>query len=425
MIYPRLALLRQFLREDGAIFVSIDDHEVHSLRYLMDEIFGAQNFRACITWQRKYSVSNNFKGIATIVDYLLVYSKTLAFQNNLLPRSDESIARYNNPDGDSRGPWKAVDYLNQATPEKRPNLCYDIVNPNTGERIQNTKKAWKYENAVHLAHVAEKRLWWGVNGRNTVPALKLFLSEVRQGMTPHNWWSHDEAGHTDEAKKEIDRILGEHGFDTPKPTRLIERILRIATNPSDLVLDSFAGSGTTGHAVLNLNKAESSNRKFILVEMESKIARDITAERVKRVAQGYTSAKGEPVEGLGSGYRFCEVGEPLFDETGKIRETVRFPDLARHVYFTETGEPLPRERVSKSPLLGVTSQGVAVYLLYNGILSDKSVEGGNVLTGATLGLLPAHAGPKVVYAAGCRFSRERLKREQIVFKQTPYAIRLQ
>ena len=244
-------------------------------------------------------------------------------------------------------------------------------------------------------------------------------------------------------------FLGESKFDTPKSVELIERVLQIASTPGDLILDSFAGSGTTGHAVLNLNKADGGNRKFILVEMESKIARDITAERVKRVAQGYTNAKGENVEGLGGGFRFCELGEPLFDERGKIRSTVRFADLARHVYFTETGEPLPelvgddgRSLTSKSkgksqslltssptkekmsPLLGITASGVAVYLLYNGILKDRSVDGGNVLTSATLALLPAHAGPKVIYAAGCRFSRERQKRENIFFKQTPYAIRL-
>jgi site-specific DNA-methyltransferase (adenine-specific)/adenine-specific DNA-methyltransferase len=176
---------------------------------------------------------------------------------------------------------------------------------------------------------------------------------------------------------------------------------------------------------LQLNKEAGGNRRFILVEMESITARDITAERVKRVAQGYTNAKGEKVEGLGDGFRFCELGEKMFDESGKIRDTVRFADLARHVYFTETGEPLPRERVVKSPLLGITGGGVAVYLLYNGILKDKSVDGGNVLTSATYALLPAHIGPKVIYAAGCRFSRERQKRENLTFKQTRYAIRLQ
>ena len=159
--------------------------------------------------------------------------------------------------------------------------------------------------------------------------------------------------------------------------------------------------------------------------MEPKIARDITAERVRRVAQGYTNAKGECVEGLGGGFRYVRLGEKLFDEQGRINEPqVCFADLARHVYFSETGEPLPRERIGKSPLLGVTSQGVAVYLLYNGILKDKTVDGGNVLTNATLAFLPHHDGPRVIYAAGCRLSTARRVRENIYFKQTPYAIKL-
>lgn len=205
----------------------------------------------------------------------------------------------------------------------------------------------------------------------------------------------------------------------------MERILQLATNPGDLVLDSFAGSGTTGHAVLKANAKmpDKSPRRFILVEMEQEIARKVTTERVRRVAQGYTDAKGKQIEGLGGGFRYCELGEPLFDETGKIRDNVRFADLARHVYFTTTGEPLPRERVSKSPLLGVTSNGVAVYLLYNGILKDRTLTGGNVLTSATLELLPPHDGPKIVYAAACRLSKARRAREQIDFRQTPYAIK--
>jgi site-specific DNA-methyltransferase (adenine-specific)/adenine-specific DNA-methyltransferase len=425
MMYPRLTLLHQLLHEEGSIFISIDDTELFWLKAVMDEIFGSLNFRACITWQRKYSVSNNFKGIATIVDYLLVYSKTDRFQNNLLPRSEESIARYSNPDNDPRGPWKAVDYLNQATPEKRPNLCYNIINPNTGDIITNTKKAWKYEPEVHQRHILENRLWWGAKGTNKVPALKLFLSEVRQGLTPHNWWSHEETGHTDEAKKEIDRILGANAFDTPKPTRLIERILQIATNPGDLILDSFAGSGTTGHAILKLNQAtpDKEPRRFILVEMEPNIARNITAERVRRVAEGYTNAKGMHIEGLGGCFRYCELGEPMFDEDGRIRETVSFTELARHVYFTELGEPMTCECVTKSPLLG-TCRGVGIYLLYNGILSDKSANGGNVLTRAVLAQLPPFDGPKVIYCTSALLGQDRLQAERITVRQIPYEIKV-
>lgn len=424
MMFPRLSLLKKLLREDGVIFISIDDTELFSLKHIMDGIFGANNFRSCITWQRKYSVSNNFKGIATLVDYIVVYSKSEKFQNNLLPRTAESIERYANPDNDPRGPWKAVDYLNQASPEKRPNLCYDIVNPNTGQIIKNTKKAWKYELDVHKSHISENRLWWGIKGNNSVPALKLFLSEVRQGMTPHNWWSYEDAGHTDEAAKELLEIFdGKAVFENPKPTRLIQRILQIASDKDSLVLDSFAGSGTTGHAILKQNAEDGGTRRFILFEMEEEVSRTITTERVRKIAQGYSNVKGKKVEGLGGGFRYCRLSEPLFDEKGKIRKSVTFAELARHVYFTETGEPIPKERVPNIPLIGV-HHGMGVYLLYNGILKDKTVNGGNVLTSKVLAELPEHGGPKVVYGTACRLGTARLRREGIVFKQLPYKLRI-
>ena len=192
---------------------------------------------------------------------------------------------------------------------------------------------------------------------------------------------------------------------------------------NDLILDSFAGSGTTAHGVLNLNKQDGGTRRFILVGMEPKIARAVTAERVRRVAEGYKNAKGEKVEGLGGGFRYCELGEPLFDEAGRIRESVSFADLARHVYFTETGEPLPRERVTKSPFLGAC-RGVGVYLLYNGILDDKSANGGNVLTRAVLARLPKYDGQKVIYCAGCLLGRDRLQAERIIVRQAPYEIKV-
>jgi len=262
LMRDRLELIRKLLSDDGSLWITIDDNEAHYLKVLCDEVFGRKNFRAHITWQRKYSVSNNFKGIATICDYVLVFSKSDAFQNNLLPRSQESIDRYTNPDNDVRGPWKAVDYLNQATPEQRRNLCYDIINPSTGEVVKNTKKAWKYDPDIHKTHVVEKRLWWGRDGKNSMPALKLFLSEVRDGMTPHNWWPHDEVGHTDEAKKESISLFGARNvFGTPKPERLLKRVLEIATKPGDWVLDSFAGSGTAGAV------AHKMGRRWIMVEL--------------------------------------------------------------------------------------------------------------------------------------------------------------
>jgi adenine-specific DNA-methyltransferase len=262
LMRDRLEIIKRLLSDDGSLWITIDDNECHYLKVLCDEVFGRSNYKTTITWQRKYSVSNNYQGIASICDFILVYSKSENFKNNLLPRSEESTARYGNPDNDFRGPWKAVDYLNQATPEKRPNLCYDIKNPNTGEIIKNTKKAWKYDPNTHKRHVEENRIWWGKEGKNSVPALKLFLSEVRDGMTPHNWWPHEDVGHTDEAKKEMIGIYGPRDvFDTPKPERLLKRILEITTNEGDLVLDSFAGSGTTGAV------AHKMGRRWIMVEL--------------------------------------------------------------------------------------------------------------------------------------------------------------
>lgn len=280
LMRDRLEIIRRLLSDDGSLWITIDDNECHYLKVLCDEIFGRANYKTTITWQRKYSVSNNFQGIATICDFVLVYAKSDLFKNNLLPRSEESAARYNNQDNDPRGPWKSVDYLNQAIPEKRPNLCYDIINPNTGAVISNVKKAWKYDPNTHKRHVEENRIWWGRDGKNTVPALKLFLSEVRDGMTPHNWWPHEEVGHTDEAKKEMIGLYGASDvFDTPKPERLIQRILEIATNPGDLILDSFAGSGTTGAV------AQKMGRRWIMVELGEHCHTHIIP-RLKKVIDG-------------------------------------------------------------------------------------------------------------------------------------------
>ncbi len=267
-------------------------------------------------------------------------------------------------------------------------------------------------------------IWYGTKG-DAVPQRKTFLGSLTAGLTPVTLWTHEAAGDNHVARDEVKSILSDTGqsFDNPKPTSLLQLILQLSSGPDSLILDSFAGSGTTGHSVLNLNKLDGGNRRFILVEMEEDIAQKITSERVRRVAKGYTNSKGNSVEALGGGFRYCELGEPIFDETGKIRETVRFADLARHVYFSETGEPLPRERVPNTPLLGVC-RGVAIYLLYNGILGDKSSNGGNVLTRAVLSKLPPFKGQKVIYCAGCLLGRDRLQSEKVIVRQTPYEIKV-
>jgi adenine-specific DNA-methyltransferase len=420
MMYPRLALLREFLRDDGAIFISIDDNEVQALRYVMDEIFGSSNFIATILWQKVFAPKNTARHFSEDHDFIITYARNAnLWRPNLIARSDTAKSRYKNPDNDPRGPWTSGDiqarnFYSEGT--------YPITCP-SGRVIPGPGKGmyWRVSKEKFLEMDKDNRIYWGNKGDN-MPRIKRFLNEVKEGVTPQTLWMHTDVGHTQEAKKELLSICdfedSDSVFITPKPTRLINRIIQIAADKDDIILDSFAGSGTTGHAVLGLNASDGGNRRFILVEMEDNICRNITAQRLTRVSQGY-----KDVPGLGGGFRFCELGEPLFDERGNIRSTVRFADLARHVYFTETGEPLPPQKKANSALLGV-HQGKGVYLLYNGILKDKTPDGGNVLTTGVLALLPSHSGPKVIYGAACRIGAERLRREQIDFKQLPYKLKV-
>jgi site-specific DNA-methyltransferase (adenine-specific)/adenine-specific DNA-methyltransferase len=231
---------------------------------------------------------------------------------------------------------------------------------------------------------------------------------------------------TADGSKEVKSMLGEGAFEYPKPIKLISYLFGLISNGNDIILDSFAGSGTTGHAVLDMNKVDGGNRRFILVEMEQDVCRDVTAQRLIRIVKGYEKVNGEKtvkVEGLGGGFRYCKLDKPLFDETGKIGESVKFADLAAHVFFTETGIPIPKRTNGASPFLG-TANGTGYYLLFNGILGDKTPEGGNVLTGKVLAGLPAHNGTKVIFGEGCRLGDARLRREQITFKQLPYEIKV-
>jgi site-specific DNA-methyltransferase (adenine-specific)/adenine-specific DNA-methyltransferase len=418
MMYPRLALLREFLRDDGSIFISIDENEVHYLRMIMDDIFGTNNFLCAFAWEKRYSPPPDTKDIGYLHETLLAYRRSAKFQRNLLPLTAAQTSRYKNPDNDPRGPWKAMDYTCRYTADERPNLYYSIIHPNTGSEVWPKRtRVWAMSREVHERNVTENRIWWGGKGNNTVPSMKNFVDDIQQGMMPVSLLKYEIAGHTDEAAKELRALIPEIKF-TPKPTRLIRHLLQIATDKDSLILDSFAGSGTTGHAALAQNAADGGSRRFILVEMDNHICRNITAKRLSRVVQGY-----ENTPALGGGLRYCELGEPLFDERGNIRSTVSFADLARHVYFTETGEPLPAKADSVSPLLGVHN-GTAVYLLYNGILKDKTIRGGNVLTTMIIAALPSHDGPRVIYGAACRLDHERMRREGIVFKQLPYKLKL-
>ena len=436
MMYPRLMLLKQFLREDGAIFVSIDDNEVATLRLLMDEIFGAGNFVASAIWNMMDSPKNSARHLSEDHEYVVLYAANKdKWRPNSLQRSEAMIARYKNPDNDPRGPWLLSDL---AARNFYAQGRYSIKTP-SGKVIEGPPSGsyWRVNEEKFWELDRDNRIWWGKTGSNR-PGIKRFFTDVKDGVVPRTLWPWREVGSTRHSKQEISQILNLGAssdlFVTPKPTALIQRILQIATDKDSLILDSFAGSGTTGHAVLKQNAEDGGNRRFILMEMDDNIARNVTAERIKRVASGYTkgtltpdpapaSGRGEKrIEGLGGGFPFCRLSaEPLFDAGGQIRGDVSFAQLAEFVWFAETGTGFPHPgSLTLSPLLGV-HQGRAIYLLYNGILKDKSIGGGNVLTSAVFDLLPKFAGSKVIYAAANRMGSRALH-EGVTFKQTPYAL---
>lgn len=309
MMYPRLRLLHKLLADDGAIFISIDDTEQANLKLVCDEIFGRRNFVDTVIWEKRYSPQNAAKWFSENHDFILVYAKNKEiWRPNLLQRSDEMNARYRNLDNDPRGVWKPTDATAQAG-HGTPAQFYVLEAPNGQKHSLPPGKCWVYTEDVMNSYIADGRVWFGRDGNN-VPALKRFLSEVKQGMASKTIWTYKEVGHNQEAKKEILSLFsGTNLFDTPKPTRLIERIIELSMDSDSIILDSFAGSGTTAHAVLNLNRADGGNRKFILIEMMD-YADTITAERVKRVISGYGEDK-KAVDGTGGDFSYYELGEPL------------------------------------------------------------------------------------------------------------------
>jgi adenine-specific DNA-methyltransferase len=414
MMYPRLQLLKQFLHPDGAIFVSMGDDSIGYLRLLMDEVFSPRRFVATIVWQKRYSRENR-SAIGDVHEYILVYAadpERFKRTRNRVRLDAKSSAVYKNPNNDPRGRWRPIPMTAQGY---RPNQMYDIVTPTGRTQKPPRGRCWSTIESEFEALRAAGRIWFGKDG-DSQPNIIRYLDEV-EGLVPWTWWPHDEVGHTDEAKKEIHAFAGDaEAFPTPKPERLLHRIIEIATNPGDLILDSFAGSGTSGAVAQKLR------RRYLLVEMQD-YARTLVVPRLKSVTAGEdpggvteaTDWKG------GAGFRFCGLGPTLFDEEGAIRRDVTFRELAHHIHFVETGLPLESRVSASSPLIGV-NDGEAIYLLYNGVLGDRRADAGNVLTSATLAALPPHKGPKIVYAEGCRLGAARLQREQINFKQTPYDV---
>ncbi|MGO4737100.1 site-specific DNA-methyltransferase [Bosea sp. 2KB_26] len=318
-IYPRLKRARDLLCESGVIFISIDDGELDNLKKICDEIFGGENFKSKVVWQKRYTRSNNTVDFTTVAENILVYARSEDFVVNLLERSDEADARYTNPDNDARGPWKGASFLNPARPEERPNLCYPITNPNTGAVTLPSRNAWRRSKAEFQKLQAENLLYWGADGRSNIPSIKMFLSGAR-GLTPMNFWDHKFAGNTDDGSRDFHDLIPERVFENPKPVQLIERVIEHGCGPNDIVLDFFAGSGTTAHAVMKKNAEDGGNRRFILVQIPEQVdARseaqrkgyhsiaEITKERVRRAGKKVLQGECNPDWNRDVGFRVLKI----------------------------------------------------------------------------------------------------------------------
>lgn len=418
MMYPRLVLLRELLRDDGSIWITIDDGEAHYLKVMCDEIFGRKNFVASMVWEKDKGRRSD-TAISSAHDYILIYASNLeawAPTRNLLPRSEEQVKRYRNPDGDPRGPWLQGDNGTAKTASEASR--FPVTLPSGRVVRPPPSRGWSFSEETLRRAREEGRVYFGANG-DGMPIIKRYLNEVQEGVVPRSWWSADESGHNQEAKRDhLNKLLvGVEPFATPKPERLMQRILHIASNPGDLVLDSFLGSGTTAATALKMG------RRWIGVEV-GEHAMTHCLPRLKMVLEGEQGGISEAVGWKGGGgFRFYSLGDAIFDANGGINPVVRFDPLAAYVWHFETGTAATK-RFTR-PLIGV-HEGTAYYLLYNGVLGDRRPQGGNVLTSAVLEHLEdayPHKGPRVIYGEMTRLGEHRLRELDITFKQIPYDVR--
>ena len=432
MMWPRLHLLKELLANDGVIFVSIDDNEQHHLRMLMDEIFGEENCLANIVWQHRHGRSNNAKLFSSQREHVVVYRNSDQVFHIRVSRDAKLNETYQNPDNDPRGSWVSSSYVNPATKERRPNLVYSVVNPTTNSVIDHPTHAWKYSYETYLEHIKDNRLWWGKEGNLRYPRLKNYLSESEEkGIVPTDLMLAEFGGTTDEGTRQLQDLFQSNAvdFNNPKPIKLIQNLIKIAEGIHDkdsIILDSFAGSGTTAHAVLALNQEDGGNRKFILVECED-YADGITAERVRRVINGVPDARDKALqEGLGGSFAYCTLGDPIDLEGMLTGESLPdYPALAAYLLHTSSGisvGPAGLERQNDDGLF-FSDAGTNYYLIYQPDLAylESNAAMLNEELAGRIGAVGRREGRKsVVFGAGRYIVQDELRDMGITFCQLPY-----
>jgi len=391
MMYPRLKLLYDLLNDKGTIFISIDDNEQALLKILLNEVFGEKNFITQFCW-RKSDNQANIGNVANVKEYILCYAKNKNNTNfNKISLSERAIKEYRYKD--SKGYFRRKNILDKSRGKKH----YEIKTPN-GTILNGP---WMITKEEFNKLMNNDLIYWA---SNKMPYGKRYLDE-KKGQIISDLLN-IESGTNQQASVELKKFFKDRVFDFPKPHTLIKIFIQLATNQNDIVIDSFAGSGTTGQAVMDLNRDDNGNRKFILIEMEDKVAKDITAERIKRAITIYKYKDG---------FEFCELDKPLFNEKGQIDEECNFKQLSSYIYFTETQTNIDDKKI-KNNFIG-DFNGSEYYLLYTE--KDK-----NVLNKSFLKQIDENENKKIIYADKCLIDEDTLNKYHIQFKQIPYEINI-
>lgn len=410
MMYPRLKLLHQLLSKNGVIFIFCDDNEHANLRLICEEIFGVKNFVTNVVWRSSDNSNNNSLKFSEDYNHALIFSKSESWKPNFINDIDKR-SHFKNPDNDPRGPWFDGNPVNN--PGWRPNLQFDLETPN-GNLIKHPKNGWRWSSETIYDKLATGELRFSADFKRLIR--RTYLNEM-EGLTPSNLWIDlDKTGHTRSAKYDLKNIFPEVNvtslFPTPKPTKVIEYILKLATNQKSIILDSFVGSGTLAQATLNLNKEDCGSRKFICIEMED-YAETITAERIKRVIKGYGSGS-KIVEGTSGGFDFFDLGLPIFvgDNNEHLNEEIDSEKIREYIWFSETRTPYIKPKAKDSHYFLGKKEETAYYFIY-----EKKVE--TTLDYDLLSEIKTKSGQYVIYADNCLLAKEFMMANNIVFKKIP------